>query len=64
MSRVTLCCKRETFGNLISLDDSFSDPTGGNVCFKPEGSGFTHAYNEEPVTFHPDYAHKGDVPVR
>lgn len=26
------------------------------------GSGFTHAYNVEPVTFHPDYAFKNDVP--
>jgi protein phosphatase 1 regulatory subunit 32 len=28
-----------------------------------EGSGFTHADNMEPVTYHPGYAHKGDVPV-
>ena len=27
-----------------------------------EGSGYSHAYNVEPVTFHPDYAHKGDRP--
>ncbi len=28
-----------------------------------EGSGFTHAYNTEPITFHPDYAHDGEMPV-
>lgn len=27
-----------------------------------EGSGFTHAYNVEPISFHPDYAHKGEWP--
>jgi len=27
-----------------------------------EGSGFTHAHNVEPISFHPDYAFKGDMP--
>lgn len=27
-----------------------------------ELSGYTHNKNVEPVTFHPDYAHKGDMP--
>ena len=28
-----------------------------------EGSGFIHAHNQEPITFHPDYAYKGEMPV-
>ena len=28
-----------------------------------EGSGFTHAQNVEPISYHPDHAHSGDVPV-
>ena len=28
-----------------------------------EVSGFTHAYNVEPVTYHPDYVHLNDVPA-
>lgn len=29
----------------------------------PEGTGFTHAYNVEPITFIPGDAHKNDRPV-
>ena len=29
-----------------------------------EGSGFTHAYNDEPITFNPMEAHEGIRDVR
>ena len=42
-------------------------PDRSDLTHKPvgpkEGSGFIHGHNEEPITFHPDYAYKEDVPV-
>ena len=37
---------------------------GGQPVGPKEGSGFTHGHNEEPISYHPDYAYKTDVPVR
>ena len=47
--------------NYIEL---FSGDVSRRSVGTKEGSGFTHAYNVEPITFHPDNAHLADVPVR
>ena len=33
------------------------------TCGPKEESGYTHAYNEEPITFVPGNPHKNDRPV-
>lgn len=33
--------------------------TSTKIVGYKEGSGFTHAYNDEPITFHPIEAHEG-----
>ena len=43
---------------LLSVDTSIK-----TVGYK-EGSGFTHAYNDEPITFNPMEAHEGIRDVR
>ena len=42
---------------IISVDVSMK------TCGPKEESGFTHAYNEEPITFIPGNPHKNDRPV-
>lgn len=39
------------------------DTSTKSVGYK-EGSGFTHAYNDEPITFNPMEAHEGIRDVR
>lgn len=39
------------------------DTSTKTVGYK-EGSGFTHAYNDEPITFNPMEAHEGIRDVR
>ena len=39
------------------------DTSTKTVGYK-EGSGFTHAYNDEPITFYPMEAHEGIRDVR
>ena len=34
-----------------------------NAVGHKEGSGFTHATNIEPITYQPDAAYKGNIPV-
>ena len=52
----------ETSERFLGHQPDRADVTRKSVGGK-EGSGFTHAHNEEPVTFHPDYAHSGNVPA-
>ena len=33
------------------------------TCGAKEGSGYTHSYNDEPITFVPGNPHKNDRPV-
>ena len=35
----------------------------GDTDLKSDGSGFVHNQNIEPITFNPDQAHEGSVPV-
>lgn len=51
----------ETSSKYVGQQPDRSDVTRRSVGYS-EGSGFTHAYNVEPITYHPDHAHHGDVP--
>ena len=42
---------------VISVDVSMK------TCGAKEGSGYTHSYNDEPITFVPGNPHKNDRPV-
>jgi len=42
----------------------FSVDTSTKTVGYKEGSGFTHAYNDEPITFNPMEAHEGIRDVR
>ena len=52
----------ETTERFLGNQPDRSDVSRRSVGGK-EGSGFTHAYNDEPITFHPDAAHSGAVPA-
>jgi hypothetical protein len=45
-------------------DKPNSSTQPGDVDLKSDGSGFVHNQNIEPITFNPDKAHEGSVPVR
>lgn len=48
---------------ILFFDYPSVDTSTKSVGYK-EGSGFTHAYNDEPITFNPMEAHEGIRDVR
>ena len=49
---------------VLKMDLLLSVDTSTKTVGYKEGSGFTHAYNDEPITFNPMEAHEGIRDVR
>ena len=48
---------------IIPFDIVISVDVSMKTCGAKEGSGYTHSYNDEPITFVPGNPHKNDRPV-